>query len=218
MAEIKDGILGGVSGKVGTVVGFSWRNKKLIRAKPTISKKPRTDKQLTQQTKLRYCTQLLTPIRKFVNKYIPASSNSQIGFEVLLSKLMKEMYIEQDEMFCIDYTQFYFALGILPTTLKTSIKFLKNGKLKVQWEDNSLQGIANSDDQLTVIALLQESHEFLLFEQLAKRQDGKTSFILPEDCVDNYIHFWFMWTNAADNLNSTSMYLGCLEIPVKKEE
>lgn len=218
MAEIKEGILGGVSGKVGTVVGFPWRNKNLMRSLPKKSTKPRTEKQLTQQSKLTYCTQFLTPLRKFVNKYIPTSSNSQIGFEVLLSKLMKEMYIEQDEMFCIDYTQFYFALGILPTTLKTSIKFLKNGKLKVQWEDNSLQGIANSDDQLTVIALLQESHEFLLFEQLAKRQDGKISLTLPDEWIDGSIHLWYIWSNKADDLNSTSMYLGCLGIPVKEQE
>lgn len=218
MAEIKEGILGGISGKLGPVVGFTWRDKKLIRSKPTKSNKPRTESQLTQQTKLRYCTQFLTPMRKFVNKYIFVPNKSQIGFEALLSKVMKDMYFEKDEQFRIDYTQFYFALGVLPTTLKTSVKFLKNEKLKLQWEDNSSQGIANSDDKLTVIALLQESHQFLLFERFANREDGKVSFVLPKEHSDSFVHLWYMWSNANDDLNSTSMYLGCLEIPVREEE
>ncbi len=32
MAEIKKGILGGFSGKVGTVVGVNWRGKDIIRS------------------------------------------------------------------------------------------------------------------------------------------------------------------------------------------
>ena len=34
MAEIKKGILGGFSGKVGTVVGVNWRGKDIIRSLP----------------------------------------------------------------------------------------------------------------------------------------------------------------------------------------
>ncbi|WP_240180880.1 hypothetical protein [Myroides odoratimimus] len=32
MAEIKEGILGGVQGKVGTVVGYKYRGKNIIRS------------------------------------------------------------------------------------------------------------------------------------------------------------------------------------------
>lgn len=218
MAEIKEGILGGVSGKVGTVVGFPWRDKNLIRSLPKKSSKPRTEKQLTQQSKLIYCTQFLTPLRKFVNKNIAVTNKNKIGFEVLLSKLMKEMYIENDETFHIDYSHLYLALGVLPTTPKTTVKFLKNGKLKLQWENNSCQGIAEKEDKLTVIALMQESQEFHLFERIANRQDGKISLTLPDEWIDGSMHLWYIWSNEADDLNSTSMYLDCLGIPVKEEK
>ena len=36
MAEIKKGILGGFSGKVGPVVGANWRGKDIIRSTPNL--------------------------------------------------------------------------------------------------------------------------------------------------------------------------------------
>lgn len=218
MAEIKEGILGGFQGKVGTVVGFPWRNKNLMRSMPKKTFKPRSEKQLIQQSKLTYCTQFLTPLRKFINKNIAVSNKNQIGFDLLLSKLMKEMYIENDEIFHIDYSHLYLALGVLPTTLKTNVKFLKNRKLKLQWEDNSCQGLAEKEDKLSVIALMQEMQKFHVFKRIANREDGKISLILPDKWIKGSIHLWYIWSNEADNLNSTSMYLGCLEIPVKEEE
>ncbi|MGV0847474.1 hypothetical protein ACTS9T_13015 [Empedobacter falsenii] len=43
MAEIKKGILGGFSGKVGTVVGVNWRGKDIINSLPKKSKRRSTD-------------------------------------------------------------------------------------------------------------------------------------------------------------------------------
>ncbi len=53
MATIVKGILGGFSGKVGTVVGANWRGKDIIRSRPKPSKKPPTDKQVIQQLKFK---------------------------------------------------------------------------------------------------------------------------------------------------------------------
>ena len=43
MAEIKKGILGGFSGKVGTVVGVNWRGRDIIKKKKKKSKRRSTD-------------------------------------------------------------------------------------------------------------------------------------------------------------------------------
>jgi len=53
MAEIKKGILGGFSGKVGTVIGVNWRGKDIIRSLPKASKKAPTEEQLIQRVKFR---------------------------------------------------------------------------------------------------------------------------------------------------------------------
>lgn len=49
MGKIMQGILGGFSGKVGTVVGGTWKSISYIRSIATSVANPRTEKQLRQR-------------------------------------------------------------------------------------------------------------------------------------------------------------------------
>lgn len=51
MGVISQGILGGVSGKVGNVVGASWKGIDYLRIKPSNVANPRTEGQVSQRTK-----------------------------------------------------------------------------------------------------------------------------------------------------------------------
>jgi len=51
MGTIKKGILGGFSGKVGTVVGSSWKGISYMRSLPLKVRNPRTLRQLDQRSK-----------------------------------------------------------------------------------------------------------------------------------------------------------------------
>lgn len=62
MARLTQGILGGVSGRVGNVVGYSCRGKAYIRALPASVKNPRTPQQLRIRGLMRMVTQTLRPL------------------------------------------------------------------------------------------------------------------------------------------------------------
>ncbi|MDD3723512.1 MAG: DUF6266 family protein, partial [Lutibacter sp.] len=51
MGTIKKGILGGFSGKVGSVVGSTWNGISYMRSLPASVKNPRTEKQMSQRSK-----------------------------------------------------------------------------------------------------------------------------------------------------------------------
>ena len=51
MGKISQGILGGLSGKVGNVVGASWKGIDYVRIKPSSVANPRTVGQVNQRTK-----------------------------------------------------------------------------------------------------------------------------------------------------------------------
>ena len=51
MGTIKKGILGSFSGKVGNIVGASWKGIAYIRSLPASVRNPRTVKQVTQRSK-----------------------------------------------------------------------------------------------------------------------------------------------------------------------
>ena len=50
MGKIKQGILGGFRGTVGTVVGSSWNGVAYMKGKPQSVKNPRSDAQVQQRT------------------------------------------------------------------------------------------------------------------------------------------------------------------------
>lgn len=58
MGIIKQGILGGFSGKVGSVVGTSWKGRAVMKAMPLSVANPRTSGQVNQRTKFSACVEL----------------------------------------------------------------------------------------------------------------------------------------------------------------
>jgi len=62
MGTIKKGILGGFSGRVGTVVGSSWKGISYMRSLPQKVKNPRTLLQMNQRTKFAVTLNYLKPL------------------------------------------------------------------------------------------------------------------------------------------------------------
>lgn len=58
MGIIKQGILGGFSGKVGSVVGTSWKGRAVMKAMPLSVANPRTTGQVNQRSKFSGCVAL----------------------------------------------------------------------------------------------------------------------------------------------------------------
>lgn len=68
MGIIKQGILGGFSGKVANVVGSSWKGIAVIKSQPLSVSNPRTAAQVGQRTKMSACVAILKQITSEVLK------------------------------------------------------------------------------------------------------------------------------------------------------
>lgn len=68
MGVIKQGILGGFSGKVANVVGTSWKGIAVMKALPLSVANPRTAAQVAQRNKMASCVAMLQPILSQVIK------------------------------------------------------------------------------------------------------------------------------------------------------
>lgn len=62
MAKIKQGILGGFSGKVANVVGTSWKGRAVMKSQPLSVANPRTTAQVEQRNKFSYIAELASSI------------------------------------------------------------------------------------------------------------------------------------------------------------
>lgn len=62
MAKIKQGILGGFSGKVANVVGTSWKGRAVMKSQPLSVANPRTESQVSQRNKFSKVAELASQI------------------------------------------------------------------------------------------------------------------------------------------------------------
>ena len=90
MATISKGILGGFSGKVGTVVGANWRGKDIIRSVPKTGHRTATDKQLLQQMKFKLVVTFLQPLKSIQNLYFGSESGAKSRVNLAVSYTINE--------------------------------------------------------------------------------------------------------------------------------
>ncbi|MFC3157917.1 DUF6266 family protein [Chryseobacterium arachidis] len=90
MARITKGILGGFSGKVGTIVGANWRGQDIIRSTPKPNSRPPSEKQLLQQTKFKLVIDFLKPVKNIQRKYFGTGSGSKSRVNMAVSYTINE--------------------------------------------------------------------------------------------------------------------------------
>lgn len=209
MAEIKQGILGPVNGKVGTVVGVTWRGRHFLRAKPLKSHKPASEAQLLQRARMKLVSPFTSKIKDFVNQQYPLKKIGERitnGQEQLNSYLLKEgvKMIDGHPHLIID--KVLLSIGPLPPAAIKKVSFLKDFSVKVQWDDSIINALTQPSDQLTMVVYNDETDSFHIAESIAKREEKYTHFALDENWKKGTIHFWSVWRSADQSIHSTSIY------------
>ena len=82
MGTIKQGILGGFSGKVGTVVGSTWKSVHYMRALAVSFSDPRTEKQKNQRSKFTAAVNFTKAMAPFLRFGYKEFSGQQSAFNV----------------------------------------------------------------------------------------------------------------------------------------
>lgn len=226
MAEIKEGILGGMNGKIGPVVGFRWRGRNLLRTKPSKSHKAPSDKQIVQRHKMALVSTFTSKVKDFVNSHYPSAliNNKLVtGKEQFVSTLLKEGVITVDGEPCIDISTVLLSMGTLPAAMVKKIIRLKTGRVKVSWDESITNILSKGTDRLTMVVYNEVLDEFEVIESIAKREDKYIHFDLPTEWTEGNIHLWSVWKSANGKLVSTSTYhniieLGVEEIPLVEQE
>ncbi|WP_413511760.1 DUF6266 family protein [Myroides odoratus] len=215
MAEIKKGLLGPITGKVGPVVGLQYRGKNILRAAPKKSTKQASPKQIQQRNKLILVVQFLKDIRTFINAHYPnqiINGSSKVGYDQIRSTLMKEGGVWGNDLLYIQIEKVVVSMGSLPPAAIKKIAFLKNRKIKIQWDPLIFSGLNSSDDTLTVLMYNENLNQFEQSETIGKREDKYSTLVIPQHWEYGKIHFWSVWSTADKTMHSTSLYHAPLDL------
>lgn len=114
MGTIRKGILGGFKGKVGTVVGSSWKGIAYMRGQAQHIKNPRTAGQVYQREALKVLALALKPISSTLNLTFKESANKMSGYNKAVSVNYKEALVNQDGQPIVDLSKLILSQGSLP--------------------------------------------------------------------------------------------------------
>ena len=208
MATFNKGILGGFSGKVGTVVGANWRGKDIMRSLPKPSQKEPTEKQLLQQAKFKLAVSFLQPLKTIQSQYFGSGSGVKSRVNLATSYTINEAMQVVAGVLELMYNKVLITKGELTGFQNAVLNTQVGGVLDVEWEDNSTQGNASATDEVSLVCYCNDLKDFQIFESIVMRSDLMAIVTLPSFCIGKEVEVWAFLNTEKRTFASNSFYLG----------
>ena len=177
MGKIKQGILGGFSGKVGTVVGSYWNGIFYMKGLPQSYKKGRSSSQKMQQG---YFKELVTLSMSLSNEdleFIYPKKPKGMTRRNLLVKQLASYAAVVDESKTVDLDSLT-TLGNSPTTDLPAVTVNANrSDLQISWDGVTYYRDQHPDDYpVILVANITQQQLFLIASPVMMKSSGKQSF------------------------------------------
>ena len=140
MGRISKGILGGFSGKVGTVVGGNWKGIDYMRSQSFTRRSNFSQAQLEQQAKFALSVKFLQPISALVEETFRDFAIKMSGQNNALRYTLKNAVTGSFPSFTIDYTMALVSRGDLPNALSPAVATAA-GAVNFTWTDKPVNTI-----------------------------------------------------------------------------
>lgn len=193
MGTIKQGILGGFSGKVGTVVGGNWKGIDYMRSKASKVSNPNSKAQKDQRSKFSLILSFLQPITEFVKVGFKDYAIKMTAFNSAMSYNVKNAITGVYPDYSIDFSQALVSRGSLAGALNPEAASAAAGEVTFTWDDNSAETNANADDLTMVLVLNQDKKEAVFTTEGSTRSAGTQVLTVPDsysgDTVECFIAF-----------------------------
>ncbi|MGB0424873.1 MAG: DUF6266 family protein [Flavobacteriales bacterium] len=136
MGKISQGVLGGFSGKVGNVVGGTWKGIDYMRIKPANVSNPRTAGQVDQRSKFSTTLKFLQSMTDFLRVGFKLYANKMTQFNAAMSYNLNNAITGTYPNFMIDYASALVSRGGLTGAANGAVSS-SGGLVEFTWTDNT---------------------------------------------------------------------------------
>lgn len=186
MAKQTFGILDGYRGTVGTVIGYQWRGKWCLRARPRQVANPRTEAQQEHRMLFREMVQLAGHMTRVLRKGLhEAAMEEQMTEGNLFVKINKERFTPQG----VDYSTLEISRGPVAPVAFTDVSVDDHGVLQALFEKNPLHLQADNYDKVYLYAWCPSQQRGLLSTPVFRR-DKKVALTLPDEWNGLEVHYY----------------------------
>jgi hypothetical protein len=212
MGTIKQGILGGFSGKVGTVIGASWKGINYMRSIPQHVKNPRTEGQVSQRSKFALALNFLKPVTGFLRTGWKLYAHRQSPFNAAMSYTLANAITGTYPDYAIDPSKVLVSRGGLAPAANAVATPTGAGTITFDWEDNSGVGNAKQTDK-ALIAVINSTKSEAVYDTVgAERMEVTQDIIVPADWVGEDVETFLGFISEDHKEVANSMYLGTITV------
>lgn len=208
MATINQGIMGGFSGRVGTVVGGRRNGIDYMRAKRSDVKDAKSDAQANQRARLVTVLHFLKPFRAFFPVGFKNRKNGLSSFNAAVSCNMQEALTGVYPDFSIDYSKLKVSRGTLPGALNPAVIKGQTGELLFTWEDNCDRIGAMANDKVALLVYHPQKKNAVSLLLGNSRTTGSQVFTLPDGFGKEDLQCYIAFRNISQTNISDSQYVG----------
>lgn len=219
MGIIRQGILGGLSGKVGNVVGASWKGIDYLRALPSQVANPRTVGQQTSRTKMSMVVKLLRSCTALVRIGFGGFAVKMSAFNAATSYNLQQAITGELPNLQFDFPQLMFSKGTLPGAVNASAASTVPSTVDLSWDDNSSSGSAKGDDTAMALLYNPAKQASVYKSNAGTRGLAPATIDVPTDWFGDDVHCYIAFydstktagTQPKDNTSET-VYAGVVNV------
>lgn len=210
MAKFKKGILGGISGKLGPVVGSSWKGIPYLKTVNTtpVNKEP-SPAQLAHHQKFRFLTRWLRPLHPYLTAGYRNLAQHNTEINIAFSSIFSEAVKGVAPDFYIEYQKVRVSQGELGGIEEVVVSLTAQDTLHLSWSSGSSKHNAYNDQLMLV--LYSDTIGFADgFIGGIKRSAGSCTFTFDGKLVGKPFHVMVGLIALDGRKVSNSQYLGLI--------
>jgi hypothetical protein len=211
MGRFTKGLYGAFRGKVGSMVGSTWKGIEVIRSKPAGGRKNASPEQLQQQARFRTMVRFLKPLASFLDQIYGSSAVQMTGFNKSFSYNVQNGLSGQYPDYGIAYPMIQLGQGILPNVDLAQASSAAAGKLSITWTDNSGNGKAQPTDNAFVAVYCEALNRWIYSANAGARSAGTLTMDLTA-FSGKAVQTWFGFVTPKRTAASVTLFTGQVNI------
>jgi len=211
MGTNKKGILDGFSGKVGKVVGSSWKGISYMRSLPEKYEDPRTPAQLSHRSKFALTINFLKPLNTLLRSGWKLYADRQTPMNAAVSYTFANAIAGNYPDYFINPSKVLISCGGLTPAVNAKA-VVESGAIHFMWKDNSGVNSAKQNDKALIAIINIAKGETITDSAGAERMTGTQTVALPDGWIGDAVETYIGFISDDGGEVANSVYLGSITV------
>jgi len=179
LSTIKQGILGGFNGRVGNVIGSTWKGQDVMKIRPASVFNPKTERQQQQRAKFGLVGRFNQAHRNLIRIGFRAYTKNMTAANAAMSYNLANAITGPFPELSIDYSKVMISMGSLAAVNGVLAISETPASVTLNWTTGIQNGNGKDSDQVVASFYDSTTAEVVCFAGCASRQEATVALSLP---------------------------------------